>query len=231
MLPLTISANTIDEAWFCAIRGLLTKFDKDLPDYKHEYTIDKGSWAGSKRVEYDHITIVINYPSTRPLSPVVPEGVTPPTTEDKIEEYFNRYLLSDIKECEEQYTYGERIVISIDKVIESITKTPMSNQIILQVAEPGDIFLEDPPCLRHIDIRVIDNTVHFLPYFRSWDLYAGFPQNLGGIQLLKEYVCRQADKKDGKIIATSKGLHLYDYQLKQAKERLGINEDKGDIQY
>jgi thymidylate synthase len=46
-----------------------------------------------------------------------------------------------------------------------------NNQMILQVAQPDDMMLLDPPCLRHIDTRIQDGKLHFFPYFRSWDLF------------------------------------------------------------
>ena len=46
-----------------------------------------------------------------------------------------------------------------------------NNQMILQVSQPSDMLLIDPPCLRHIDTRIQDDKLHFFPYFRSWDLW------------------------------------------------------------
>ena len=89
--------------------------------------------------------------------------------------------------------------------------------MVLQVAQPTDMMLQDPPCLRQIDTRIQDGKLHFYPYFRSWDLWGGFPANLGGIQLLKEYVAEEIGVEDGEIIASSKGLHLYDYNFDHAK--------------
>lgn len=86
-----------------------------------------------------------------------------------------------------------------------------NNQMVLQVAHPTDMVLKDPPCLRHIDTRIEDGKLHIFPYFRSWDLWSGLPANLGGLQLLKEYIANQIGVEDGQIIASSKGLHLYDY--------------------
>ena len=86
-----------------------------------------------------------------------------------------------------------------------------SNQEILQVGQPNDIHLPDPPCLRHIDTRIRYGQLHFMVYFRSWDLYAGFPENLGGIQLLKEYMAERIGVEPGETIAASKGLHIYKY--------------------
>ena len=89
--------------------------------------------------------------------------------------------------------------------------------MVLQVAHPNDMLLQDPPCLRSIDTRIQDNKLHFFPYFRSWDLWNGLPANLGAIQLLKEYITSEIGIEDGEIIATSKGLHIYDYVFDLAK--------------
>lgn len=92
-----------------------------------------------------------------------------------------------------------------------------NNQMVLQVAHPSDMLLQDPPCLRHIDTRLQDGKLNFLVYFRSWDLWNGFPANLAAIQLLKEYMSSCIGVEDGEIIATSKGLHLYDHCWELAK--------------
>ena len=73
------------------------------------------------------------------------------------------------------------------------------------------MLLNDPPCLRHIDTRIQDGKLHFFPYFRSWDLWGGFPANLAAIELMKEYIASEIGVGNGEIIAASKGLHLYNY--------------------
>jgi thymidylate synthase len=82
----------------------------------------------------------------------------------------------------------------------------------LQVAHPSDLTLLDPPCLRSIDTRIQDGSLRFFVYFRSWDLWNGFPANLAAIQNLKEYMA-------GEMIVESKGLHLYGYAEDLAKLR------------
>lgn len=83
----------------------------------------------------------------------------------------------------------------------------------------------DPACLRLVDFRLDqDNTLHMVVYFRSWDLFSGFPANLAGLQLLKEYVAQQLEAQDGKIIASSKGLHIYDHAIDVAATRLGMTD-------
>ena len=86
-----------------------------------------------------------------------------------------------------------------------------NNQMIMQVGQPSDMCLLDPPCLRHIDTRIQAGKLHFYPYFRSWDLWGGTPANLAGIELMKQYCAEQIGVENGEIIATSKGCHLYSY--------------------
>lgn len=94
-----------------------------------------------------------------------------------------------------------------------------NNQMVLQVAHPTDHLYLDPPCLRSIDTRIQDGKLNFIIYFRSWDLWSGFPANLAGIQLMKEYMAAEIGVEDGEMIVESKGLHLYGYAEQLAKLR------------
>ncbi len=96
-----------------------------------------------------------------------------------------------------------------------------TNQAIMEIGMPSDILLDDPPCLRLIDTRIRNGKLHFIVYFRSWDLYNGFPVNLAGLQLLKQYMAEQIGVEDGSIRAMSKGLHLYDDMWELASLRTG----------
>jgi thymidylate synthase len=111
-------------------------------------------------------------------------------------------------------------VNQIDKVIEIYKKDGFeTNQATMEIAMPSDIMLSDPPCLRLIDTRIRYGKLHFAVYFRSWDLWAGFPSNLAALQLLKEYMANEIGVDDGEIIAATKGLHLYEYAWEFAKIR------------
>ncbi|MBW2657769.1 MAG: thymidylate synthase, partial [Deltaproteobacteria bacterium] len=79
--------------------------------------------------------------------------------------------------------------------------------------------LLDPPCLRSIDTRIQNDSLHFFVYFRSWDLWNGFPANLAAIQNLKEYMAAELGINDGEMVVESKGLHLYGYAEDLAKLR------------
>jgi len=246
MRLVSIEARDLPDAWFQCVYEIM--------DRGHEYVIDHGSYAGQKRLEFDYITVHIRYPGVRPLTPDIPPslGIPNPVADGYIEEYLP-YLMTPKKEPNEDYTYGERlagwsylalldegspgdgpsdgkvkrrVVNQIEEVISMYrTKGSGTNQAAMTVSVPSDIVLGDPPCLRHIDTRIQEGKLHFMVYFRSWDLWNGFPANLGGIQLLKEYMAAEIGVEDGEIIAASKGLHLYDYVWELARLRTMRTED------
>jgi thymidylate synthase len=204
-----IEARDLPEAWFLCLRKTLTE--------GYEYKIDRGSYAGQRRKELDFIVVQVRNPGTRPLVPTVPQGVPPPTSMEYIESYLP-YLMTAHKGEGEQYTYGQYLERQIPEVIKMYKEDGHNtNQAFMAVGDADSIKLADPPCLRAIDTRVRDNKLNFIVYFRSWDLWAGFPSNLAGIQLLKEYMADEIGVKDGELIAISKGLHLYEYSWELAK--------------
>jgi len=244
-----IKARDLGDAWFQTLFKILEEGSV--------FKIDRGSYAGQKRLEFDWITIQIEHPGTHPLLPQIEShfSIPNPVADDYLDEYISYLMTGELKPGE-SYTYGQRmtkvkinseweqyyddklnkdiliqekepweVILKSDDFLSQIdlliwtykNKGYRNNQMVLQVAQPDDMLLQDPPCLRHIDTRIQDGKLHFYPYFRSWDLWGGFPANLGGIQLLKEYVSSEIGVEDGEIIATSKGLHIYDYSFDLAK--------------
>ena len=254
-----IKARDLGDAWFQSLYRIL--------ENGTVFTIDRGSFAGQQRLEFDFVVVEIEHPGTRPLLPQIEahHNIPNPVADDYLDDYLPYLMTGEIGEGE-AYTYGSRmtkehidypiwlrnkeeyteILIQDEEVYKDRDKIMpdnyqgdrvvtwdlnqvelliwtyrnkghRNNQMVLQVGKPTDMLLKDPPCLRHIDTRIQDGKLHFYPYFRSWDLWGGFPANLGGIQLLKEYVAAEIGVEDGEIIASSKGLHLYDYNFDHAK--------------
>ena len=101
-----------------------------------------------------------------------------------------------------------------------------TNQCTIEIAMPNDILLTDPPCLRLIDCRLRYGKLHFIVYFRSWDLYAGFPVNLGGLELLKQMMADEIGVKNGSMVTISKGLHIYSqyYEIVECQIQMPIEK-------
>ncbi|MFA5096504.1 MAG: thymidylate synthase [Candidatus Omnitrophota bacterium] len=231
--PVYIDAFDLDDAWFQCLCEIL--------DHGHVYTITKGSYEGQKRLEFDYCVVRVKKPGHQ-IIPIIPEGMSipAPTDMDYIQGYLS-YLMTGTKTETEDYTYGERLVsprvklkvdgkglaqempLEVNQIEEVIRlykeKGSGTNQAVMEIGMPSDIKLIDPPCLRIIDTRIRYGKLHFMLYFRSWDLWGGFPSNLGGLQLVKQYMAEEIGVEDGEIIAASKGLHLYDYAWDLAKLR------------
>lgn len=244
MRPISIEASTISDAWFQLIYSVLDD------DKIYETNIQRGSFAEDKKTgdkgqirrQFPGCMIYIKHPD-KDIVPIMPAGlgIPPPTDMDYIENYFATYLMRAELYPNEQYTYGQRIAISLDEVIKMLNKTPFSNQCNLQIGEPKDIFLPDPPCLRIMDLKVLPGKPERIPckdddgisdfkwemkdiltmsvYFRSWDLWAGLPANLGGFELLKQYICQETGLMNGPMYAYSAGLHLYSMYEEVARIR------------
>jgi thymidylate synthase len=213
----TIEATDIQDAWFQCINQILSVGFK--------YEIQHGSYVGQTRLEFDQITILIRHPYQEPYDLMLPQipdglGIPNPVSNGYVEQYLP-YLMTDHIEPDEQYTYGERIYKQVSHFIQLLKNTPKTNQAILQVAKPTDCLLSDPPCLRHIDMRIKDGKLIFYPYFRSWDLWGGFPANLAGIAVLQKSMADEIGVLSGPICASSKGLHIYGYVEELARLRCG----------
>ena len=211
---IAITATDLNDAWFQAIMACI--------QYGKEYTIERGSFESCKRKQLEIISIEILHPGSRPIIPIMPEGCGLPAPTDM--EYVNRYLsylMEDSLQDNELYSYGSSIKRQIEPIINMLKNTPKTNQACMTVGSPNSIFLSDPECLRVISLKLIDSYLNMTVFFRSWDIIAGMPSNLAGLQLFKEYLCDEIGCQDGKIYAISDGLHLYDYQYDIAETRTG----------
>jgi thymidylate synthase len=253
----TLEATTIPDSWFQLVWNLMCS---EAP--KTVYEIDKGSYVGQKRLEYEYVIVRIDQPGSRPLIPEIPSHLSIPAPVESMEyvnDYFVNYLMSTDVAENETYIYGTWIVPGVKRVIEQLRNSPGNNQATISIGgwAPSEIrstigfmsipvkgercdgmFVDtdnyidpgtgqrDPACLRLIDFRLDQSGfLHMVVYFRSWDLWGGFAANLAGLQLVKEYVGQEIGAKDGCIIASSKGLHLYDHCIEVAAQRVNMKPD------
>jgi len=219
-----IKGMTIQEAWFRCIRACLALGE--------DYIIDKGEYEGQFRREFDLVTIQIQCPSTRPLACSTPSLT--PTSGQRIKDYFRDYLLNssldDLEGKYNEYKYASWIEPAWAHCCELLANGQGGcNQATISLGKgAGDPSrFTHPPCLRLIDMRLKNDELHFFVYFRSWDLIAGMPENLGGLQLLKELCGEYIESLvgrpiyDGALVAMSKGLHIYDHFIDLAQNDVG----------
>jgi thymidylate synthase len=240
-----VIARDLPDLWFRAVN--------DIFEYGRRFTVDKGSYEGQTRLEYDYFFGQVLDPSygsgTMEILPQIPNacGIPNPVEFEYVyggknyERSYVEYLMTAVKQPNELYTYGERLVSGavlgdrnkldwdgmylgeinqIQHVINTYKEFGhRNNQMVLQIGQPGDLMLNDPPCLRQIDTRVQDGALHFIIYFRSWDLWGGLPANLAGIETLHQYMAGEIGVQQGNFLVESKGLHLYGYAEDLAKIR------------
>jgi len=268
MKPIFIDALSLEDAWYQTLYACL--------EHGGRFKIDRGSYAGSERLELDYTTIHIKRPWEEPLLPRLPETATfpPPGDQDYLNKYVSYFMTGELSPGE-SYTYGSRICAThIDQITirswdeeqnknifiqdEEVwynkdiifskevwnrclnqinlliwtykNKGFRNNQMVLQIARPEDMLLQDPPCCREIDTRIQEKDgkfyLHFFPEFRSWDLFNGFPVNLAAIELMKQYIALELGVENGQIIARSKGIHLYSHVWEIAQMLRGKTYDK-----
>ena len=64
MKVINITATTLEDAWYQCLYAAI--------EHGRQFKIDKGSYAGQTRLEFDYITIQITQPWVEPLLPRTP---------------------------------------------------------------------------------------------------------------------------------------------------------------
>jgi thymidylate synthase len=225
--------------------------------YGRKYTVERGSHAGDYRLSLDCAMGYIAYPEARPLAPLATEGLIPPTSDEEIIKYFNTKVFSpDPPAPDEHYNYSEWLYpLSMDAIEYYGIKGFGNAHAVLRVGDPfcfldyskPEVFVTDKsgqrhldelarpttPCLLGIDTRIVQNQMgdYFLCFYvmyRSWDLFGGFPENMGGFQMLKERMAMEISYLSGKLVLPGpstvfcKDLHLYGSRVEAAKAWLKL---------
>jgi len=204
----SIKAFDIPDAWIQVVEKIYNEGDEFRVEFGSEKSITKKIALG----------LEIERPENRPLV-----HSSAPFAMKYIEQYALEYLFVGEKHEGEEYTYGERLrkpVDQIQRVIDRYREYKGDRQNTMVVRHPEDMDIEYPPCLTVLDTEILDDRLHFIVYFRSWDAYGGFPANVAGLQLLKEYMADEIGVKPGKTIAFAKNIHLYERQFKLVEEIL-----------
>ena len=135
-----VVARDLPDLWFQAVHDIL--------DIGRRFIVDRGSYAGQTRLEYDYFIGHVKHPGTQPLIPDIPPscGIPNPVEEDYIyggegyERSYIEYLMTGHKEPGESYTYGERL-----------TKTPITGDKLRWWKENNEEIIDK----REVDGKII----------------------------------------------------------------------------
>ncbi len=108
--PIFVEARDLPDLWFQAIYNIL--------DRGRRYVIDRGSYEGQTRLEYDYFAGRVKFPGSRPLIPEIPPTIDIPAPVEEAyifggegyERSYIEYLMTGEKAEGESYTYGSRMV-------------------------------------------------------------------------------------------------------------------------
>jgi thymidylate synthase len=205
-----IEAFDIPDAWYKTLKLIWTKGIDFKVGYGSEQTLTKKL----------NLTLEIQHPETRPLL-----HEKAPNDKEYLNWYAGTYLWYPEPDNAE-YTYGNRLRKPVDQlqtVIDRLKEQPMDRQCTAIVRRPEDIVkgkCKDPPCLTVLDFEIMNDKLQTTGYFRSWDAYAGLPCNLGGIQMVCEFMAEEIGIKSGPLIMHSKNCHIYERQFPLVKDLL-----------
>ena len=228
-----ITAFDIPDAWYQVLKRIWEDGETFFVRYGSEM-------AETKKLD---VTMEILHPENKPL---VHDKA--PCDMKYVMNYFMEYLWFGEKRPDETYTYSSRLRKPVDQIEEAICRyvdEVFDRQVTLVVRVPEDILKEiegrkhEPPCLTILDTEIgrdeEDKKLKLVltGYFRSWDVYAGLPANLAGLQLFSEEFVKELNvagrKKHGKrweevytgkMIMHSKNCHVYQRQYPLVDELL-----------
>lgn len=280
--PVFVVGRNLDETWFKLLVGLCKsgRFIK----------VDEGSFQDDFRLEFDYASGVIQeavqYSDSGQMlnmAPTVPDGCPPPTTDEKIHNYYKNYLLNSTLASNEHYRYSTWIVggkYELPQVsfpgkitIKSKERFPIivpnqlewgiehyaksflkkgadggfgNNHVALQIGYPESNLAYDTrystelgrgtsPCLRILDTKIIKGHdgewyLCFSVYFRSWDLWGGFPENMGGLAHLMHYMATaltvrtSTTIRPGYLAFSAAKLHVYGHSMQILAMRTGNSD-------
>lgn len=220
--PIILKVRDLPEAWK---RGLWYFLDKGRIVF-----VDEGSFKGHYRLQADFLVIHVIYPGTEPMIPDVPPGVPVPADYQEASDYVAQLMeKSSFDRKNLVYGYGDYVHNQMEWVIKHFRETGFgNNHCHIVVGDPqcylayeeGEEGKKHSPCLRGLDCKIIEGALHIGFYFRSWDFYSGFPNNIFAVEMMKQYMAGEIGVKNGELIAMSMGAHLYDFCWESAAEAL-----------
>src|SRR3989344_2097818 len=146
-------------------------------------------------------------------------------TRKELEDYYPQVLTPN-KIPGINYTYGQRLmdhdsIDQIKSVIEKLKKEPFTRRAIAVTWDVGkDVYNENAPCLDLVNFIVQDDRLFMNAYFRSHDVYRGWPQNAFALRKLQKRVSDETGIKMGSLTIFSASAHIYEESINEVKEVL-----------
>nr|WP_199319664.1 thymidylate synthase [Dolichospermum sp. FACHB-1091] len=201
-----IEGKTIAETWVKIIHRIKTTG-----------TIRPTGYDGKWQELIDLMAVVTEEPDDF----YFPEPNYLPIDRSFLEEYISQILDDAINQEGVKYTYGQRLRSwfgrdQIEQVIEKLAHDINSARAVMSLWDASQDHNDNPPCLNHIWVRIVDNELSLTATFRSNDMFSAWPANAMGLRALQKYIydalINKTDHilKMGALITISQSAHIYD---------------------
>lgn len=170
-----------------------------------------------------------------------------PTTRNQVEQYLDDVLTGDTASGV-SYTYGSRLRKTLqkneDEYIDQIEETAQklalvkdTTRAVMTTWNPTlDLYSEQPPCLNHIFVRIVDDELTLTATFRSHDIYYAYCSNLYALRAMQDLLCARIHEINPKLRLTagqmtciSQSAHIYDWSFEAVDIALENHRITGEI--
>ncbi len=153
-------------------------------------------------------------------------------SDSKIEDYFQfdvnaledyyKSLLTPEKPEGIAYTYGERLLESdqVKNAIKKLKEIPHTRRAFAFTLRFGDINSDNPPCLTMINWNIQRKKLFQTAFFRSQDMFTGYPMNMFGLRKFQEHVANAIGAEMGPLMCVTTSAHLYENNWDDARKIL-----------
>jgi len=201
-----IEGKTIAETWVKIIHRIKTTG-----------TIRPTGYDGTWQELIDLMAIITDEPDNF----YFPEPNYLPIDRSFLEEYISQILDNTTNQEGVKYTYGQRLRSwfgrdQIEQVIEKLAHDINSARAVMSLWDASQDHNDNPPCLNHIWVRIVDNELSLTATFRSNDMFSAWPANAMGLRALQKYIYNALINKTdhilkmGALITISQSAHIYD---------------------
>ncbi|MBI4058576.1 DUF4346 domain-containing protein [Candidatus Gottesmanbacteria bacterium] len=130
------------------------------------------------------------------------------------------------------YNYGHRMreyfgVNQIEEIKKLLKRRPFSKKAIAVTYDPKkdwqDVDSGDTPCLTQVIARVSDGQLLLTAYFRSQDMFHGWPRNAFALRKVQQDIAIQIGLPMGPLTVITHSAHMYADDWKPTDEILKIN--------
>ena len=163
-------------------------------------------------VDWQELIDVMAVITDEPEEFYVPEYL--PSDRAFVENYLGN-ITSDAGAENVEYTYGQRLrswfgVDQVERAIQQLKTNPNSARVVMSLWDvQGDGVKNNPPCLNHIWLRIVEGRLCLTATFRSNDMYGAWCANAFGLKALSRAIAQSVGVDDGVLIIVSQSAHIY----------------------